>query len=150
MFLTDRGEQYTICIRNERRGAFGSNFARRAYAYTWIVKHHCLMMSAISPYRDGCLAFSYRLNRYVLASSIPFTSYTSTATSNRPSHHQASPQLWKLEIVRDRARTNEASRFTTRLNLKHSFGLNVPTCIAGSCYFGGTDEQFVFCVGKCG
>jgi len=66
------------------------------------------------------------------------------------SFEEASPQLWKLEIVRDRARTNEASPFTARLNLKHSFALNVPTSIAGSCYFGGTDEQFVFCVGKAG
>ncbi|KAH0836398.1 WD40-repeat-containing domain protein [Lanmaoa asiatica] len=66
------------------------------------------------------------------------------------SFEQAAPQLWKLEIVRDRARTNGESPLTTRLNLKHSFALNVPTSIAGSCYFGGKDEQFVFCVGKAG
>lgn len=63
---------------------------------------------------------------------------------------QAAPQLWKLEIVRDRARTNGPSPPTARLNLKHAFALNVPTSIAGSCYFGGKDEQFVFCVGKGG
>ncbi|KAF8433293.1 WD40-repeat-containing domain protein [Boletus edulis BED1] len=66
------------------------------------------------------------------------------------SFEQAPPQLWKLEIVRDRARTNGESPLTARLNLKHSFALNVPTSIAGSCYFGGNDEQFVFCVGKAG
>lgn len=61
---------------------------------------------------------------------------------------QAAPQLWKLEIVRDRTRTNGESPLTARLNLKHSFALNVHTSIAGSCYFGGKYEQFVFCVGK--
>ena len=148
MFLTDRGEQYTICIRNERRSTLRYNFAKRTYAYTWIVKHHYLMMSAISLYRSGCLSFSYRLKRYVLVIANPIPSYTNAAISHHPSHLQASPQLWKL--VRDRARTNEASPLTSRLNLTHSFALNVPTSIAGSCYFGGTDDQFVFCVGKGG
>jgi len=66
------------------------------------------------------------------------------------SFEQAAPQLWKLEIVRDRARTDGESPLTARLNLKHTFALNVPTSIAGSCYFGGRDEQFVYCVGKAG
>ena len=149
MFLTDRGQQYTTCIRNERRSAFGYNFSKRAYAYTWIVKPHCLMMSAISLYRNGCLSFSYHLNRYVLVTTNPIP-VLRCAVPSHPSHLQASPQLWKLEIIRDRTRTNEASPVTARLNLKHSFALNVPTSIAGSCYFGGTDEQFVFCVGKGG
>ncbi|KAG9318950.1 WD40-repeat-containing domain protein [Chiua virens] len=67
------------------------------------------------------------------------------------SFEQAPPQLWKLEIVRDRARTNgESPQTAARLHLKHTFAPNVPTQIAGSCYFGGKDEQFVFCIGKAG
>lgn len=107
------------------------------------------MMSAISLFRSGCLSFSYRLNRYVLVIVL------AVLALHQPFPHltilhifQAAPQLWKLEIVRDRARKNGQSPLTARLNLKHSFALNVPTSIAGSCYFGGRDEQFVFCVGK--
>ncbi|KAF8548780.1 hypothetical protein OG21DRAFT_1515937 [Imleria badia] len=66
------------------------------------------------------------------------------------SFERAPPQLWKLKILRDKARTNGDSSLTARLNLQHSFALDVPTSIASSCYFGGKDEQFVVCVGKAG
>ncbi|KAG6371704.1 hypothetical protein JVT61DRAFT_9047 [Boletus reticuloceps] len=66
------------------------------------------------------------------------------------SFEQAPPQLWKLEIVRDRAQTDGESPLTARLNLKHSFALDAATSIAGSCCFRGNGEQFVFCVGKGG
>ncbi|KAF9220004.1 WD40 repeat-like protein [Gyrodon lividus] len=66
------------------------------------------------------------------------------------SFEQAAPQLWKLETLKDRGKGNGESSSTSRLDLKHTFVLNVPTSIAGSCYFGGRDEQFVFCVGKMG
>ncbi|KAF9244203.1 WD40-repeat-containing domain protein [Melanogaster broomeanus] len=66
------------------------------------------------------------------------------------SFEQAAPQLWKLEIVRDRGKRIGETTLTSRLDLKHTFVLHVPTAIAGSCYFGGKDEQFVFCGGKSG
>ncbi|KIJ12052.1 hypothetical protein PAXINDRAFT_181666 [Paxillus involutus ATCC 200175] len=66
------------------------------------------------------------------------------------SFEQAAPQLWKLETVKDRGRPNGESAVTSRLQLKHTFVLNFPTSIAGSCHFGGRDEQFVYCVGKTG
>lgn len=59
---------------------------------------------------------------------------------------QAAPQLWKLEIVRDRDRHEYAQ--TSRLNLKHTFALKGPVDIAGPCHFGGKDDQFVLCGGK--
>ena len=60
---------------------------------------------------------------------------------------QAAPQLWKLELVRDRDRVEYAQ--TSRLNLKHTFALKGPVDIAGPCHFGGKDDQFVLCAGKC-
>ena len=59
---------------------------------------------------------------------------------------QAAPQLWKLEIVRDRDRVEYAQ--TSRLNLKHTFALKGPVDIAGPCHFGGKDDQLVLCAGK--
>ena len=59
---------------------------------------------------------------------------------------QTAPQLWKLEIVRDRDRAEYAQ--TSRLNLKHTFALKGPVDIAGPCHFGGKDDQFVLCAGK--
>ncbi|KAH0836509.1 hypothetical protein J3R83DRAFT_8147 [Lanmaoa asiatica] len=62
------------------------------------------------------------------------------------SPEKAAPQLWKLEIVRDRDRLEYAQ--TSRLNLKHTFALRGPVDIAGPCHFGGKDDQFVLCGGK--
>ncbi|KAF8552230.1 WD40 repeat-like protein [Imleria badia] len=64
------------------------------------------------------------------------------------SPEKAAPQLWKLEIVRDRDRVEYAQ--TSRLNLKHTFTLKGPVDIAGPCHFGGKDDQFVLCAGKTG
>ncbi|KAF9220016.1 WD40 repeat-like protein [Gyrodon lividus] len=57
------------------------------------------------------------------------------------SPEKAAPQLWKLEIVRDRDRSEYAH--TSRLSLKHTFVLKFPVDIAGPCHFGGKDDQFV-------
>ncbi|KAG9312798.1 WD40-repeat-containing domain protein [Chiua virens] len=64
------------------------------------------------------------------------------------SPERAAPQLWKLEIVRDRDRLQYAQ--TSRLSLKHTFALKGPVDIAGPCHFGGKDDQFVLCAGKSG
>ncbi|KAF8558609.1 WD40 repeat-like protein [Imleria badia] len=64
------------------------------------------------------------------------------------SPEKAAPQLWKLEIVRDRDRIEYAQ--TSRLNLKHTFAFKGPVNIAGPCHFGGKDDQFVLCAGKAG
>ncbi|KIJ16615.1 hypothetical protein PAXINDRAFT_98453 [Paxillus involutus ATCC 200175] len=61
---------------------------------------------------------------------------------------KAAPQLWKLEIERDRDRSDYAH--TSRLSLKHTFALKFPVDIAGPCQFGGKDEQFVLCAAKTG
>ena len=108
------------------------------------VKRHCTMTSGILPCPGARLSFSFHSNRYTcdLAPASLLVSHHSLL------HLQAAPQLWKLEIVRDKSLPNPQSPFTGRMNLKHTFAVNVPTSIAGSCYFGGKEEQFVHCVGK--
>ncbi|KIJ65300.1 hypothetical protein HYDPIDRAFT_28014 [Hydnomerulius pinastri MD-312] len=64
------------------------------------------------------------------------------------SPEKAPPQLWKLETIRDRDRSELA--YTSRLSLKHTFALKGPVDIAGPCHFGGKDDQFVLCAGKAG
>ncbi|KAG1776406.1 hypothetical protein EV702DRAFT_1180007 [Suillus placidus] len=58
--------------------------------------------------------------------------------SQTPVLHDAFPQLWKLEIVKDQA----------QLILRHTYMPKVPVDFAGPSYFGGKDDQFVLCTGK--
>ncbi|KAI6012979.1 hypothetical protein EDC04DRAFT_2904814 [Pisolithus marmoratus] len=58
----------------------------------------------------------------------------------------APPQIWRLEIIKDRDRDCT----TSRISLKHAFATKAPVESAGSCYFGGCDDQFVVCAGKTG
>lgn len=51
---------------------------------------------------------------------------------------QAPPQLWRLETVRD----------TVRLALRHTYMPKVSVNFAGPSYFGGKDDELVFCAGK--
>lgn len=59
---------------------------------------------------------------------------------------KAPPQIWRLEIVKDRDRDCTTSRMT----LKHAFATKIPVEYVGSCCFGGCDDQFVVCAGKTG
>ncbi|KAI6159682.1 hypothetical protein EDD17DRAFT_887078 [Pisolithus thermaeus] len=59
---------------------------------------------------------------------------------------KAPPQMWRLEVVKDRDRDSTTSRIT----LKHAFVTKIPVEYAGSCCFGGCDDQFVVCAGKNG
>lgn len=62
------------------------------------------------------------------------------------SPEKSPPQLWKLEIVRDR----DNNCYTSRLSLKHTYTRKAQFELAGPCYFGGRDDQFVLCAGKAG
>ncbi|KAL4062342.1 hypothetical protein J3A83DRAFT_4110084 [Scleroderma citrinum] len=62
------------------------------------------------------------------------------------SPEKAPPQLWKVEVVRDR----DNNCYTSRLTPKHTFVLKVHVDFAGPCYFGGREDQFVLCAGKAG
>lgn len=63
------------------------------------------------------------------------------------SYEKASPQLWTLEMVKDRT-----VNMTTiaRLVLRHAYVPKVPVDFAGHGYFGGKDDQLVLCAGKAG
>ncbi|KAF9051401.1 hypothetical protein BJ165DRAFT_1448497 [Panaeolus papilionaceus] len=60
--------------------------------------------------------------------------------------HKAAPQLWKLELVRDRDSTN----LVGRLALRHTYIPKVPVDFAGPSYFGGQNNELVLCAGKAG
>ncbi|KIM47068.1 hypothetical protein M413DRAFT_23353 [Hebeloma cylindrosporum] len=61
--------------------------------------------------------------------------------------HNAPPQLWKLELVRDR----EANTvITSRLVLRHTYVPKVLVDFAGPSYFGGKNNELVLCAGKAG
>jgi hypothetical protein len=51
---------------------------------------------------------------------------------------KAPPQLWRLETVKD----------TVRLALRHTYMPKVSVNFAGPSYFGGKDDELVFCAGK--
>ncbi|KAF8141847.1 WD40-repeat-containing domain protein [Boletus edulis] len=96
----------------------------------------------------------YNMQSRIKESQTPFANDIRDITMARKttavliSPEKAAPQLWKLEIVRDRDRVEYAQ--TSRLNLKHTFALKGPVDIAGPCHFGGKDDQFVLCAGKAG
>lgn len=60
--------------------------------------------------------------------------------------NRAPPQLWKLEIVKDR----ESGRETSRLTLRHTYMPKSPVDFAGPSYFGGKNHELVLCAGKKG
>ncbi|KAF8835950.1 WD40 repeat-like protein [Paxillus ammoniavirescens] len=96
----------------------------------------------------------YNMSTKTKESQTPFANDVRDITIARKSSavlispEKAAPQLWKLEIVRDRDRSEYAQ--TSRLSLKHTFVLKFPVDIAGPCHFGGKDDQFVLCAAKTG
>ncbi|KAF9457745.1 hypothetical protein BDZ94DRAFT_1326045 [Collybia nuda] len=61
--------------------------------------------------------------------------------------NKAPPQLWKLEMVRDRENN---SVLIGRLALRHTYMPKVPVDFAGPSYFGGKNLELVLCAGKAG
>ncbi|KAF8888546.1 hypothetical protein BD779DRAFT_1439978 [Infundibulicybe gibba] len=61
--------------------------------------------------------------------------------------NKAPPQLWKLELVKDR---DNNSVLTARLTLRHTYMPKVPVDFAGPSYFGGKNNELVLCAGKGG
>ncbi|KAF9444114.1 hypothetical protein P691DRAFT_787144 [Macrolepiota fuliginosa MF-IS2] len=58
--------------------------------------------------------------------------------------NKAAPQLWKLEIVKDRENGRESSRLT----LRHTYMPKSAVDFAGPSYFGGRNHELVLCAGK--
>ncbi|THH12742.1 hypothetical protein EW146_g7414 [Bondarzewia mesenterica] len=61
--------------------------------------------------------------------------------------NKAPPQLWKLEMVKDRTKNDGV---TARLSLRHTYMPKFPVDFAGPSYFGGKDDELVLCAGKAG
>jgi len=61
--------------------------------------------------------------------------------------HMAAPQLWKLELVKDR---DDNTVITARLSLRHTYLPKVWVDFVGSSYFGGKNNELVLCAGKGG
>ncbi|KAI6045140.1 hypothetical protein EDC04DRAFT_2560260, partial [Pisolithus marmoratus] len=62
------------------------------------------------------------------------------------SPEKSPPQLWELESVWDRDNNCRISR----LSFKHTYTREAQFELAGPCYFGGMDDQFVLCAGRAG
>ncbi|KAL4079435.1 WD40-repeat-containing domain protein [Scleroderma citrinum] len=60
---------------------------------------------------------------------------------------KAPPQLWKLEMVRDRMDNTNA---VVRLALRHTYMPKVPVDFAGHSSFGGKNDHLVLCASKAG
>ncbi|KAI6043946.1 WD40-repeat-containing domain protein [Pisolithus marmoratus] len=63
------------------------------------------------------------------------------------SYEKAPPQLWTLEMVKDRT-VNMAT--IARLVLRHAYVPKMLVDFGGHGYFGGKDDQLVLCAGKAG
>ncbi|KAI3605223.1 catabolite degradation [Moniliophthora roreri] len=60
--------------------------------------------------------------------------------------HKAPPQLWKIDLVKDRENNEKLARLT----LRHTYMPKVPVDFAGPSYFGGKNDELVLCAGKAG
>ncbi|KAF9530279.1 hypothetical protein CPB83DRAFT_851296 [Crepidotus variabilis] len=61
--------------------------------------------------------------------------------------HKAPPQLWKLELVKDRGGTEIVN---SKFLLRHTYMTKTPVDFAGPSYFGGKNNELVLCCGKAG
>ncbi|TFK23803.1 hypothetical protein FA15DRAFT_705179, partial [Coprinopsis marcescibilis] len=59
--------------------------------------------------------------------------------------NKAPPQLWKIELVRDR---ENGTGTIARLTLRHTYMPKISVDFAGPSYFGGKNNELVLCPGK--
>ncbi|KZT24894.1 WD40 repeat-like protein [Neolentinus lepideus HHB14362 ss-1] len=60
--------------------------------------------------------------------------------------NKAPPQLWRLETVKSKDKEVDV----VRLALRHTYMPKVQVDFAGPSYFGGKEDQLIFCAGKAG
>ncbi|TFK48969.1 WD40 repeat-like protein [Heliocybe sulcata] len=60
--------------------------------------------------------------------------------------NKAPPQLWRLETVKSKDKDADV----VRLQLRHTYMPKVQVDFAGPSYFGGKEDQLIFCAGKAG
>ncbi|KAI0250714.1 WD40-repeat-containing domain protein [Lactifluus subvellereus] len=98
---------------------------------------------------------AYNLDRKEIENQVPVLHdirYVTLAQSGQfalvSCEFKAPPQLWKLEIVKDRNRPDAPA--VRRLSLRHTYMPKFPVDFAGPSHFGGKDDQLVLCAGKAG
>ncbi|RXW19261.1 hypothetical protein EST38_g6603 [Candolleomyces aberdarensis] len=58
--------------------------------------------------------------------------------------NKAPPQLWKIELIKER----DSNAKVARLTLQHTYMTKIAVNFAGPSYFGGQNNEFVLCAGK--
>ncbi|KAH9048439.1 WD40 repeat-like protein [Lactarius hengduanensis] len=98
---------------------------------------------------------SYNLDRKEIENQVPVLHDIRHITLARSGHFalvscefKAPPQLWKLEMMKDR--NNPVAPAASRLSLRHTYMPKSPVDFAGPSHFGGKDDQLVLCAGKAG
>ncbi|KAL0577193.1 hypothetical protein V5O48_004791 [Marasmius crinis-equi] len=61
--------------------------------------------------------------------------------------NKAPPQLWKIDLLKDRENTEKV---IARLTLRRTYMPKVPVDFAGPSYFGGKNDELVLCAAKSG
>ncbi|KAH8113819.1 WD40 repeat-like protein [Phellopilus nigrolimitatus] len=112
----------------------------------------CVASLTASP--DGLKPSVSREEKQIIGDQVPILHEVRDITLARNGNvalvsyeNKASPQLWKLETVRDRS--NETGNIV-RLSLLHTYMPKGAVDFAGPSYFGGKDDQLVLCAGKAG
>ncbi|KZV65320.1 WD40 repeat-like protein [Peniophora sp. CONT] len=115
--------------------------------------------------RDEKQIISYNIERKEIESQVPILHEVRDITMAKSGQYalvsyefKAPPQLWKLEIIRQRMDVTEAQAdaaelppvYTSRLSLRHTYMPKFQVDFAGPSYFGGKDDQLVLCAGKAG
>ncbi|KAN0131940.1 WD40 repeat-like protein [Lactarius tabidus] len=103
--------------------------------------------------RDNSAA--YNLDRKQIENQVPVLQDVRHITAARSGHFalvscdfKAPPQLWKLEMMKDR--NKPLAPAASRLSLRHTYMPKSPVDFAGPSHFGGKDDQLVLCAGKAG
>ncbi|EIW78840.1 hypothetical protein CONPUDRAFT_155557 [Coniophora puteana RWD-64-598 SS2] len=95
----------------------------------------------------------YNMESKHLESQIPVYSDVKDITISRKANlalisyeNKTPPQLWKLELVKDRDHVSTVMR----LSLRHTYMPKSNVDFSGPSYFGGKEDQLVLCAGKAG
>ncbi|KAH9996706.1 WD40-repeat-containing domain protein [Russula compacta] len=98
---------------------------------------------------------AYNLDRKEIENQVPVLHNIRHIALARSGHFalvscecKAPPQLWKLEMVKERHRPEAPA--ASRLSLRHTFVSKSPADFAGPSNFGGKDDQLVLCACKAG
>ncbi|KAF9009980.1 hypothetical protein BDQ17DRAFT_1347270 [Cyathus striatus] len=108
-----------------------SRAEKRLVVYNIMTGHVEIQTPVLNDVRDITLERTVRQNEF-----IALVSY----------ENKAPPQLWKLDLVKDK----ESSNMVARLILRHTYMPKTSVDFAGPSYFGGKNQELVLSAGKAG